>query len=94
METQIIIVEDSEFFGKLVKRQINNALGLQVIWYKSFAEAEKGISNLTGNSIALLDFHLPDVLNGEIIDLFMKKNIPSIVMTGTFSADLQELIWS
>jgi len=94
MDVQIIIVEDSEFFGKLVKRQIISSLGLQVIWYKSYAEAEAGISQLTGNSIALLDFHLPDAMSGEIIDLFMKKNIPSIVMTGTFSADLQELIWS
>ena len=94
MNSRILIVEDSEFYGKLLKRTITSQLGLQVLWFKTYAETESVIEDSDDICIALLEFHLPDAMNGEIINLCVRYSIPSVVMTGKFSPDLQELIWS
>jgi len=94
MLPQVLIVEDSEFYGKLLKRSISSQLGHEIIWFRTYAEAEASIEQIKNVNIALLDYHLPDAMNGEIIDLCAKHSIPSVVMTGAFSSDLQEFIWS
>ena len=94
MTKKILIVEDSEFYGKLLKRSISSKLGFQVLWFKSFQETESSLDDTEDILLAILDYHLPDAQRGEIIDLCRNRNIPSIVMTATFSPDIQELIWS
>jgi len=94
MTKKILIVEDSEFYGKLLKRSISSKLGFQVIWFKSFQETEKALEDTDNILLAILDYHLPDAMGGEIIELCRKWQIPSIVMTATFSPDIQEVIWS
>jgi diguanylate cyclase (GGDEF)-like protein len=69
-------------------------MDLQVIWFKTYEEVEKALPESHDYVIALLDYHLPDAMDGEIIDLCARFAIPSVVMTGTFSVDLQEIIWS
>ncbi len=94
MSIKVLIVDDSEFYGKLLIRSIKSQLGCEIIWFKTYAETKAAIADLKDVSIALLDYHLPDAMDGEIIDLCTDANIPSIVMTGTFSPDIQEVIWS
>lgn len=94
MTKKILIVEDSEFYGKLLKRSISSKLGFQVLWYKSYQETEESLPDDVEILVAILDYHLPDAMSGEIIDLCKNKKIPSIVMTATFSPDIQEVIWS
>lgn len=94
MSFKILIVEDNEVFGKRLKRQITSELDFEVIWFKSYSEAEKLLPDLDNIIIGLLTFRLPDALNGEIIDLSSRYKIPSIIMTDTFSEDLQETMWS
>ena len=94
METNILIVEDSQFFGKLLKHNIESRLGYNVYWYKSLEETENAIEEISNISIAILDFHLPDAKEGQIIDSCTARNIPTIVMTGRFSPDVQEATWS
>ncbi len=94
MTKKILIVEDSEFYGKLLKRSISSKLGFQVIWCKSFKETEQAMVDTDNILLAILDYHLPDAMEGEIIELCRNRHIPSIVMTATFSPDIQEVIWS
>ncbi len=94
MENTILVVEDSQFFGKLLKHNIESRLGISVHWFKSLAETKEAFEKESSYSIALLDFHLPDAEEGEIIDLCNSHDIPSIVMTGRFSPDVQESTWS
>ncbi|OQY30876.1 MAG: hypothetical protein B6241_15170 [Spirochaetaceae bacterium 4572_59] len=94
MDTKILIVEDSLFFGKLLKHNIESRLGYTVYWYKTLAETEEALEKISDISIALLDFHLPDAKDGEIIDLCTSRDLPSIVMTGRFSSSVQEATWS
>ncbi|MBB6480699.1 GGDEF domain-containing response regulator [Spirochaeta isovalerica] len=97
MSHKIIIVEGSEFYGKLLKHSISHSLGFQVIWFKSYREAEVGLPTHVESGeiiMAILDYHLPDAMDGAIVDLCLSHNIPSLVMTSTFSPDIQEVIWS
>jgi len=97
MSHKIIIVEGSEFYGKLLKHSISHSLGFQVIWFKSYKEAEAGLKDYAESGdilMAILDYHLPDAMDGAIVDLCLSFRIPSMVMSSTFSADIQEVIWS
>lgn len=94
MNNKIVIVEGSEFYGKLLKQSIKSKLGFQVLWYKSYKEMKESLVANDDILLAILDYHLPDAMDGEIIDLCVSSNIPTIVMTATFSPDIQEVIWS
>ena len=94
MEIKILIVEDSQFFGKLLKHNIESRLGYTVYWYKTLSETREALEEIDDVSLALLDFHLPDAQEGEIVDLCISKGIPTIVMTGRFSPNVQESTWS
>ena len=94
MGIKILVVEDSQFFGKLLRHNIESRLGYTVHWYKTLKETKQAFEKEKDYSIALLDFDLPDAEGGEIVDLCNEENIPSIVMTGRFSPDVQESTWS
>lgn len=94
MGMKILIVDDSDFYGKLLIRSIKSKLECDIIWYKTYKETQDAIGELQDVTIALLDYHLPDAMDGEIIDLCSSNKIPCVVMTGTFTSDIQEVIWS
>ncbi|MFC1886896.1 response regulator [Thermodesulfobacteriota bacterium] len=92
---RILLVEDSIFFGKLVKKRIEAQLGFKVSWYKTYSEVKKSLtSGKTPFFIGLLDLNLPDASDGEIVDLVLSRKIPSIVFTGEVSNKIRERVWS
>lgn len=93
MEPIILIVEDSKMFGQLLERSIINSLGFKTVWCETFLEADEYLQSEEIITLALLDYCLPDAMDGEIIDLCLEKNIPSVIITGNYSDDLQELVW-
>ncbi|MCP4109248.1 MAG: diguanylate cyclase [Desulfobacteraceae bacterium] len=93
--SQILLVEDSDFFGTIVKKEIETKLNFEVVWVKTYSDTLKLLSDNTKNFfIGLLDLNLPDALEGEIVDMVISKNIPSIVFTGEFSDEVRDHIWS
>ncbi len=94
MEDTILIVDDSRMYGKHLKRTIEENLGYRAQWFESFRETERYFNDGGHPAIALLDYTLPDAMDGEIIDLCLRFNIPSVVITSRFSADHQEYLWS
>jgi diguanylate cyclase (GGDEF)-like protein len=92
---KVLLVEDSRFFGRVLKNKIQNQLNLKVQWYESFKETVEELET-GGDSyfVALLDLKLPDALDGEIVDLVQSHSIPSIVFTGDFSDNLRDVMWS
>lgn len=94
MEPVILIVEDSLMYGRLLERSIINSLGFKTIWLKTFADTEAFLKTGEPVTMALLDYCLPDALDGEIIDLCLDHDVPSVIITSSFSDDLQETIWS
>ncbi len=94
MENLILVVEDSNMYGKYLVRTIENNLGMRTAWFKNYKETRDFLESGTYISLALLDLRLPDALDGEIIDLCRENKIPSVVITSDFNDDLQEFIWS
>ncbi|MFC1523271.1 diguanylate cyclase [Thermodesulfobacteriota bacterium] len=94
MTEQVLIVEDSNLFGTLLKKEIEANLECKVLWVKTYAEAQETIKSTTpGFFIALLDLNLPDAPDGEIVDLVLEHDIPSIVFTGDITDEARETIW-
>lgn len=92
---KVLVVEDSRLFTQIVRRGIEGQLGYQMLHAATVAEARVILAE-HGNSIliALLDLHLPDAANGEIIDVVAPYKIPSVVFTGSFSDELREFVLS
>ena len=90
----ILLVEDSKMFATLLSSKIQSKLGVPVLSADCYAEAESVIGQHGAEiSIALLDLHLPDAEHGEIVDLALARDIPSIVFTGQLSDEVRDHIW-
>jgi len=93
--SSILIVEDSQIFGSLVKKNIEKHFQCPVIWSQSFTEAKKVIDAQADEiDVALLDLNLPDAEMGEVVDYAVAKGIASIVFTSRFDNKLHQYIWS
>jgi diguanylate cyclase (GGDEF)-like protein len=91
----ILIVEDSKMFSTLLSGKIQSEIGVPVLSADCFAEAQKVMEEHGAEiSIALLDLNLPDAEHGEIVDLALSKDIPSIVFTAQLSDEVRDHIWS
>lgn len=92
---QILLVEDSQLFGRLTKARMEAEFDRPVYWTKNLEETVK-LLDRAGNdfSIALLDLHLPDAPNGEVIDLVVNRGISSFVFTSNMSDAVREQMWS
>ncbi|MBF0627964.1 MAG: response regulator [Magnetococcales bacterium] len=88
----ILIVEDSSSFAALLKSRIQKALGVEVLLARSLAEARAVLkSHPERFLLAILDLHLPDAPDGEIVDLMVADGVPSIALTGMYKPELREI---
>ncbi len=89
----VLIVEDSPTFAAMLMKKIYNELPLECDLAGSKQEAEVLIeSNPKKYLVALLDLHLPDSHEGELVDYAVAHGLPAIVMTGQFSDEIRERI--
>ncbi len=92
---QILLVEDSNMFGRLAKAKIEKTFDIPVFWAKNLAETEKLLVMAKGDfSMALLDFNLPDAPNGEVIDRVIAEGITSFVFTADLTEEVRNIVWS
>ena len=92
---EILLVEDSRLFGSMIKENLETELPFPVSWYKTLTETKEALKNSqTDYLMGIVDLHLPDAINGEIMDLVLSNNIPPIVMTGDISEDVRKTVWS
>lgn len=81
----ILSVEDAKFFSAIIKKSVESSLDVEVITASTMAEAEIILkSGAYEFYLSVLDIHLPDAPNGEIIDLVLSHNISVIVFTSEF----------
>lgn len=88
---RILIVDDNKTLSKLIMLKIKNELGIDVDVAYSMIEAEL-FSKKFPYTLAILDLNLPDAPNGEIVDVMIKKGIPSIVLTGSVDKEFRKTI--
>lgn len=86
---RILLVDDSKTLAKLISLKVQSELSLEIDVAYSLAEAELFTRKYT-YTLAILDLNLPDAPNGEIVDIFLEKKIPSIVLTGNVDKEFRE----
>ncbi len=94
MAGKILVVEDSQFYARLLKQRLQAELPFEVVVAQSLQETEMVLKEGQDFFVALLDLNLPDAPNGEVVDLVVGKGIPSIVFTGTLNDDIRDRILS
>ncbi|MBF0294797.1 MAG: response regulator [Magnetococcales bacterium] len=89
---KILLVEDSKAFATLLKNELAARLPyLEVVLATTRKDAAKAIALAKGGFLlGILDLHLPDAPDGEIVDTVLAKKIPSIILTSSFNAELQQ----
>lgn len=86
---RILLVEDSVALSTLLIQRLEEETGAIVTRCGSLAQARKNAAEGTF-LLALTGLNLPDAPKGEILDLLLEKEIPTIVFTAMFDADTRE----
>lgn len=90
MKERILLVEDNKALSKLIKRKMEDNLDFEIIQSYSLEETAALLEDNDDYFIALLDLNLPDAPDGEVVDLVLSYNIPSIILTGTIDEDVRD----
>jgi len=93
-EQRILIVEDNKAVARLISSRVTQELDFVTKVAHSFEEAREILDDNDAFFIAILDLNLPDAPDGEIVDLVLSREIPSIVLTGTLDDELRKRILS
>ena len=89
---KLLILEDSKALAKIIAMKISRSLELDIDIASSLEEAKELTKNNNHYLLALLDLYLPDAEGDEVVDYFLEKGIPSIVMTASIDKELQKKI--
>ena len=90
----VLIVDDDRVVLEILEAKLNQSIqNLTILKALTYKEAVKHILNKEiVIDAAVLDLNLPDVETGAIVDFAMKKNIPTIVLTGTMDETLKKAL--
>jgi diguanylate cyclase (GGDEF)-like protein len=92
MKGKVLIVEDEHMTARLVRREVQKAVALPVEVADSLASTLELLEREGADSfsVALVDLHLPDAPQGEVLDHLLRMGMPCIVFTGEFSDEVRE----
>ncbi len=80
----VLIVEDSRAMRSLLTAYLDDVHGIKTVEAATFAAAQQELADHASRFFAaVLDLHLPDAPNGEIVDLVRHYGIPVVVLTGS-----------
>jgi diguanylate cyclase (GGDEF)-like protein len=88
----ILLVEDSKTLAYAIESRINEHEHLQCHTCFDMASAFQLLKTGHDFDLAILDLHLPDAENGEIVDIVKRYDIPVIVQTGSMSPKIRTTI--
>ncbi len=91
----VIVVDDSKFFCALVEKQIIENSPFGVVTCNTLEEAKIVLARLKKETIhaCLVSYRLRDATDGESIELFRSKDIPTIVLISDINATLRNRFW-
>ena len=89
----ILVVDDSKVVRSLISKAFKRCeeLKIELVMAESYAQAQELIK-VYEFAVAILDVHLPDAQEGEVIDLLLAENVPVIVLTGGMNKTTKQLI--
>ncbi|WP_202983582.1 response regulator [Ferrimonas lipolytica] len=95
MRKKILIVEDSKTVTKVLQHLIKNQPRIEAIFCTNMAEAVVVLDQFDHQLFAaIVDLNLPDAADGEVVDLTLSHNLPTIVLTGSYDNERREALQS
>jgi len=90
----ILIVDDNQVILDMLEEKLNKEIkNINILKALTYKEAVKHILNKNQKvDISILDLNLPDAKDGAIVSFSIKKNIPTIVLTGTIDENLKQTL--
>lgn len=87
----VLIVEDSRAYRKYLGALLEK-LGVELMLADCYQSAVQQLAQPEATHIicAVLDYCLPDAQDGEVVDLLLNHNIPSIVLTAHVNDDIRK----
>lgn len=90
---KVLVVEDSQMVSRVLQRLfLTSDLPLEAVFCDSLKLAQEKIDLYEDIFAALVDLNLPDAPNGEVVDLTLEKQIPTIVLTGSYDDQKRETL--
>ncbi len=82
---RVLIVEDSPMVMRVIKHVMQQSDVIAPEYADSFLEAKALVDEACEPFFAaLVDLNLPDAPDGEVVDFTLSRNIPTVVLTGSF----------
>ncbi|MEA3289307.1 MAG: hybrid sensor histidine kinase/response regulator [Campylobacterota bacterium] len=89
----VLIVDNNESVIDYIEQEIKKEFQVVILKTSSFKEAIRYINNEKIIHVAIVDFDLAGAKNGQITNYTMRKSIPSIILSDTFSQKLKDKIF-
>lgn len=94
-EKNILVVEESVMFTRILKRTIESVDGFKVISVETFSDLKVLLAENRYQFFAsLLDINLPDADHDDVINLVMGHHIPAIIFTEELDENFRKTIYS
>ncbi|QPG05800.1 diguanylate cyclase [Salinimonas marina] len=95
MQSKVLVIEDSKMAMNIVIKLVEKA-GLEAVTAQSLTEARYVFSQAMPESFlcAIVDYNLPDAVNGQAIDFCLESILPTIVVTGRMDATTRNSVLS
>ncbi len=89
---KVLVTEDSPIVRKILFKLIEDNPHFQSVLCEDLASAQKQLNSGETFLAAIVDLNLPDAPNGEIVDIILPYDIPTIVLTGNFDEHLRHML--
>ncbi|MCG9731271.1 diguanylate cyclase [Shewanella sp. Isolate13] len=86
---RILVVEDSQMVSRVMRHLLTQELRCEVDVAPDMASAKVLLAQ-NEYFVAITDLNLPDAQEGEIVKFVLAKQIPCIVLTGSWDAEQRE----
>lgn len=87
---KVLIADDSLLFQKIIGLNFASRNELELVNASSYKETKEILEADSDFFAAIVCIVLPDALNGEVVDLSLSYEIPTLVLTSTFDKDIRE----
>lgn len=86
---KVLIADDSLLFQKIIRMNFAIKNDLELVYVASYKEAEEVLRIDSNFFAAVVCIVLPDALNGEVVDLSLSYNVPTLVLTSSFEREIR-----
>jgi diguanylate cyclase (GGDEF)-like protein len=92
LPSRILLAENSRAYAQLVSSGISHKLGLPVDVVSTLAEARAALDARDDWFMVLTSLVLADGSHDEVVDFFLERGLPTVVVSGVYDEDLRQQV--